>query len=177
MTQAAPAAASGGGESSEGGSTTQVTGTAVLTRSDSDFWKAIEADLRAIVGGAEAVGRSIVINRQSGVIMARAMPNELRDVTDYISRTQNTVTRQVILEAKVIEVELNDAYQAGINWAAVLTDGNKQYTLGQLTPPGGFDGNPLAPLNNPVVVAPGNPIDGFRQQYARWRVHRRRELH
>jgi len=138
-----------------------VTGTAVLTHSESDFWKAIEVDLRTIVGGEAATDRSIVINRQSGVIMARAMPNELRDINDYLRRTQSTVTRQVVLEAKVIEVELNDAYQAGINWAAVLTDGNKQYTLGQLSPPGGFDGNPLAPLNNPVVVAPGNPINGF----------------
>ncbi len=154
--------ASSGGESSQGGSSTQVTGTAVLTRSDSDFWKAIESDLRAIVGGAEAVGRSIVINRQSGVIMARAMPNELRDISDYISRTQNTVTRQVILEAKVIEVELNDAYQAGINWAAVLTDGSRQYTLGQMSPPGGFDGNALVQPNTPpITVAPGTTYNGF----------------
>ena len=156
---------SGSSSSSEGqsqsGTTSQVTGTAVLTHSESDFWKAIEVDLRTIVGGEAATDRSIVINRQSGVIMARAMPNELRDINDYLRRTQSTVTRQVVLEAKVIEVELNDAYQAGINWAAVLTDGNKQYTLGQLSPPGGFDGNPLAPLNNPVVVAPGNPINGF----------------
>jgi MSHA biogenesis protein MshL len=89
------------------------------------------------------------------------MPTELRDVADYLKRTQNTVTRQVVLEAKVVEVELSEAYQAGINWTAVLTDGNNQYTLGQRTPPGGFDGNPLGPTDQQVVVAPGNPIPGF----------------
>ena len=160
-TSGSGSSSSGSEGQSQGGSTSQVTGTAVLTHSESDFWKAIELDLRAIVGGEAATDRSIVINRQSGVIMARAMPNELRDINDYLQRTQSTVTRQVVLEAKVIEVELNDAYQAGINWAAVLTDGNKQYTLGQLSPPGGFDGNPLAPLNNPIVVAPGATVDGF----------------
>jgi MSHA biogenesis protein MshL len=156
--------ASGSSGSSSGGDNTQVTGTAVLTRSDSDFWKAIEIDLKAIVGGPEAAGRSIVLNRQSGIIMARAMPNELRDIGDYLLRTQNTVTRQVILEAKVVEVELSDAYQAGINWAAVLTDGNKRYTLGQMSPPGGFDSNQLVPRDGDITVAPGQVYDGFVNQ-------------
>jgi len=151
----------GEAQSSGGSSTAQVTGTAVLTHSESDFWKAIETDLRAIIGGDAAAGRSIVINRQSGVIMARAMPTELRDVSDYLNRTQSTVTRQVILEAKVVEVQLSDAYQAGINWAAVLKDGNKTYTLGQMSPPGGFDVNGLTPSGDPITVAPGTVYNGF----------------
>jgi MSHA biogenesis protein MshL len=161
-------AAPAGGED---GSGVDVTGTAVMTRNASDFWKRLEADVRALIGaptGAPAEGenavrndRSVVMNPQSGMIVVRAMPSELRDVADYLKRTQNTVTRQVVLEAKVVEVELNEAYQAGINWTAVLTDGNKQYTLGQRTPRGGFDGDLLAPNDNPVVVAPGNPISGF----------------
>ena len=148
-----------------------VTGTAVMTRNASDFWKRLEADVRALIGasnGSPAEGetavandRSVVMNPQSGMIVVRAMPSELRDVADYLKRTQNTVTRQVVLEAKVVEVELNEAYQAGINWTAVLTDGNKQFTLGQRGPRDGFDGDLLAPSDTPVVVAPGNPISGF----------------
>lgn len=150
-----------GSNSSSGGS---VTGTSVVTSNQTRFWDSIGIDLRAIVGaGAEKSDRSVVINSQSGVIVVRAMPNELRDVADYLSRTEATVTQQVILEAKIVEVELNDAYQAGINWAAVLRDGNKQYFLGQSAPPGGFDGDLLAPTGDPVTVAPGNPIDGFVQ--------------
>ena len=163
--------ASGGGAGAAAqpvaGDSVDVTGTAVLTRSGTDFWKAIEADLKTMIGvsvtaeGAEKAPseKNIVINRQSGVIVARAMPTELRDIAEYITRTENTVTRQVILEAKVIEVELNDAYQAGINWAAVLTDGNKQYTVGQLTPPGGFEGNPLVSDGRSIDVGPGNPVN------------------
>jgi MSHA biogenesis protein MshL len=158
-------AASGSGSSEGSGSggsgSPAVTGTAVVTRNESDFWKAIETDLHIIVGSAEQKDRSIVINRQSGVVVARAMPQELRDVADYLSKTEATVTRQVVLEAKVIEVELSDAYQAGINWAAVLTDGNRQIFLGQSTPPGGFDGNLLAPPGRDVTVSPGNTVDGL----------------
>lgn len=150
----------GSGQTSvSGGEAVDVTGTAVKTQSGTDFWKAIETDLKAIIGVVEGSEKSVVINRQSGVIVARAMPRELRDIGEYLARTESTVSRQVILEAKVVEVELNDAYQAGINWAAVLSDGNKQYTIGQLAPPGGFDGNPLAPVGDPLTVGPGNPVN------------------
>src|SRR5690606_18917110 len=126
---------SAGGAASGDGTNVDVTGTAVMTRNDSDFWRHIEADVRALIGANVVEGetvkndRSVVINPQSGMVVVRALPTELRDVADYLQKTQSTVTRQVILEAKVIEVELNDAYQAGINWTAVLTDGRKQYTI------------------------------------------------
>jgi MSHA biogenesis protein MshL len=151
------ASASGG----TGEGTTEVTGTSVLTRNGSNFWTGIEADLKVIVGASEGGASSVVINRQSGVIVVRAMPTELRDVADYLQRTQSTVTRQVVLEAKIVEVELSSAYQAGINWATVLTDGNNQFLLGQATPPGGFDRNPLTPPGGSTTVAPGNPLTGF----------------
>ena len=142
-----------------GGST--ITGTSVVTQSDTDFWKEIEANLIAMLGGPDAPDRRVVINRQSGVIVARGTADELRDIEEYLQTTEKTVTRQVVLEAKIVEVELNDAYQAGINWAAVMHDGNKQYTIGQSQPPNGFAGDPLQPQGTQVPVVPGNPINGF----------------
>jgi MSHA biogenesis protein MshL len=152
---------SGGGAVPPTADGSDVTGTSVLTRSGTDFWAAIEADLKAMIGATDGDGKSIIINRQSGVIVARAMPHELRDIEEYLKRTESTMTRQVILEAKVIEVELNDAYQAGINWAAVFSDGNKQYTIGQMSPPGGFDANHFVPRGDEITVAPGTRYDGF----------------
>ena len=62
----------------------------------------------------------------------------------------------MVLEAKIVEVELNDAYQAGINWAAVLTRGQQASTSSaSRRRRGGFDGDPLAPPGTPVPVAPG----------------------
>jgi MSHA biogenesis protein MshL len=144
-------------------STADVTGTAVVTENSSDFWESIAANLRAIIGAPEdkTGDRSVVVNSQSGVVVVRAMPNELRDVADYLAKTESTVTRQVVLEAKIIEVELSDAYQAGINWAAVLSQGSRQYFIGQSTPRSGFDGDLLAPPGTQVPIGPGNPINSF----------------
>jgi MSHA biogenesis protein MshL len=136
-----------------------VTGTSVVTRGDSDFWASIDSDLHNLIG--DKPGRSVIINRQSGVIIVHAMPNELRDVSEYLQQTARTVMRQVVLEAKIIEIDLNDAFQAGVNWATVLQRGSSQYTIGQSNPPNGFAGNPLTPTNNPVTIAPGNPISGI----------------
>jgi MSHA biogenesis protein MshL len=158
-----------GGESSSTDESTQTgstTGTAVLTRNETDFWKEVEANIGMLVSGAtkadgaKTYNPNVVINRQSGVIVVRAMPEELRAVTDFLRKTQSTVTRQVILEAKVVEVELNSGFQAGINWTGLATDGGKNYFFGQRGPDGGFDGDPLAAPGTSIPVTPGNPIVG-----------------
>jgi MSHA biogenesis protein MshL len=154
----AAGAESGGGSDDEQTQTSSTTGTAVLTRNDSDFWKGIETDISAIVASDEK--NSVVINRHSGVVVVRAYPNELRAVGDYLRKTQSTITRQVVLEAKVIEVELNDGFQAGINWTTLITRGNKTGTIGTNAPANGFDANPFAPSGNDVPVTPGIPIVG-----------------
>jgi MSHA biogenesis protein MshL len=141
--------------------TVNLTGTEVMTRMDSDFWGGIESDLKAIVGTQPE--HSLIINRQSGIIMVRALPRELRDVDDYLQRTADSVSRQVVLEARIVEVELDSAYQAGINWAAIAKVGAGNLFFGQSSPPGGFGGNLLTPPGTTVNVAPGNPnpVTGF----------------
>jgi len=52
----------------------------------------------------------------------RALPRELRDVDDYLQRPRLGI-RQVVLEARIVEVELDSAYQAGINWASIAKAG------------------------------------------------------
>jgi len=153
------AAGTATGDSNNGKPNVEISGTAIETRSDDNFWTAIETDLKTIVG--DKPDRSVVINHQSGLIMIRAMPNELRDAGDYLRKTASTVTRQVVLEAKIVEVELSDAYQAGINWASIVQNGASHYFTGHTAPPGGFDVNPFSPTNNTVTVGPGNPIAGI----------------
>jgi len=65
-----------------------------------------------------------VVDRHSGLVIVRAMPGELRDVETYLDNAQDNLQRQVILEAKVIEVDLNDSFQSGIDWAAISSDRN-----------------------------------------------------
>jgi len=99
------------------------------TISDSDFWSELRASLDSIVGNK--TGRRVVVSPQSGVIVVRAMPDELRSVDDYLLTTQNIMHRQVLLEAKVIEVTLSDGFQSGINWAALKDTGSSSVLLGQ----------------------------------------------
>jgi len=80
-----------------------------------DFWAELRSALQAIVGSGD--GRSVVLTPHSGVIVVRAMPDELRGVEHYLRETRLSVERQVMLEAKIIEVTLSDAFQSGINWA------------------------------------------------------------
>ena len=94
-----------------------VKSSSINTRSVADFWTELKATLISIIGDGE--GRSVVVDRHSGLVIVRAMPGELRDVESYLSNAQDNLQRQVILEAKVIEVDLNDSFQSGIDWAAI----------------------------------------------------------
>jgi MSHA biogenesis protein MshL len=98
----------------------------VTTQQQSDFWTDLRAALLAIVGGGE--GRSIVVTPHSGVVVVRALPGELRAVEEYLRATRNSVERQVMLEAKIVEVTLSDTFQSGINWAAFFED---RFSVGQ----------------------------------------------
>jgi MSHA biogenesis protein MshL len=86
-------------QSRAGGRTSSsLSGSDVETTSKSEFWKELESGLNSIVGNGE--GRSVVVNRQAGMVVVRAMPEELREVGDYLSELRSALYRQVILEAK-----------------------------------------------------------------------------
>jgi MSHA biogenesis protein MshL len=98
----------------------------VSTQQTNDFWAELRSSLQSIVGSAP--GRSVVITPHSGVIVVRAMPDELRGVEQYLRETRLSIERQVMLEAKIVEVTLSSAYQSGINWT-VFRD---NLSIGQL---------------------------------------------
>jgi MSHA biogenesis protein MshL len=111
--------------------------TDVATISANDFWGDLKQAIEAIVGSKDG-GRSVVVSPQSGVLVIRAMPDELRNVDAYLKATQLAVDRQVILEAKILEVELNDSYQSGVNWAsfASIKSGHDNRVSGGVIAPG-----------------------------------------
>lgn len=99
-----------------------VSGSQVSTQSESDFWSELTVALQAIIGSED--GRKVVVNPQSGIVVVRAMPAELRSVSEYLHTTQDIIERQVILEAKILEVELSDGFQSGVNWSAIASQSN-----------------------------------------------------
>jgi MSHA biogenesis protein MshL len=123
----------------------------VTTTSSADFWTELTQSLKAIVGDEK--GRSVVVSPMSGVIVVRAMPDELKNITAYLKASQLSIERQVILEAKIVEVQLNDGYQSGVNWGAFKNGGNSHTSIGQIAPggrlvPGGGTAASLTPGSN-----------------------------
>ncbi|MCG7498524.1 pilus (MSHA type) biogenesis protein MshL [Vibrio sp. Of7-15] len=124
-------AASNGSESSSSSSSSGSTGgTEIETTSESDFWAELERAVSTIIGSSN--GRSVVASSQASVITVRAFPDELREVKAFLGMSQERLKRQVILEAKILEVTLSDGYQQGINWTQ-LSDHVSVARLSNLT--------------------------------------------
>ncbi len=107
---------SGNGLSSQRG----VNGTNISTITATDFWTDLLLTLKSMVG--EENGRNVMVTPQAGLVTVRAMPDEIRAVQEFLDISEESVHRQVILEARILEVSLNDDYQQGINWTQILAN-------------------------------------------------------
>lgn len=96
-------------------STTSTGGTRIETITESDFWPMLQQAVANLIGSGK--GQSVVVTPQAGVITVRAFPDEIREVREFLGVSQERMQRQVILEAKILEVTLSDGYQQGINWS------------------------------------------------------------
>lgn len=90
-------------------------GTQINTQSEHSFWSNLQNTLQLIIGNAE--GSSVVLTPSAGVIVVRANAEALAAVEGYLKKAELVMQRQVILEAKILEVDLNQSYQQGIDWS------------------------------------------------------------
>jgi len=150
-------APTGTSTSTAGSSTSGLQSSQVSMTSKADFWDELSNALVAIVGSEP--GRSVVISPMSGVIVVRAMPDEMNNVAAYLKASQISVERQVILEAKIVEVQLNESFQSGVNWAVFQNNPNSLLSTGV-----GAPGSTLSPIlggaatalsSNPLAATPG----------------------
>jgi len=103
-----------------------------------------------------------VVMPQSGVVVVRALPAEQRKIEQFLQVTEGIMHRQVILEAKILEVELTDGYEAGINWAKMMSINGTQVGLGQSNGGDIFgDGRGRVDIPSGGIVSPGaaSPVD------------------
>ncbi len=101
-----------------GGSNNQNSGINLYTENESNFWDELKESLTAFVGTGG--GRSVIVSPQAGLVTVRGLPQEINAVKKFISDTESHLHRQVIIEAKIMEVTLNDDFQQGIKWEQVL---------------------------------------------------------
>jgi len=117
---------SGGGTEGEGNGSRTV----VKNLSDNAFWTTLANNLRQLVTGRGQAGDGdaggsdpVVINPMTGLVSVQATGAQHRQIQGYIDQLTAGAKRQVLIEVTVVEVDLNDSYQAGVDWASVSSQG------------------------------------------------------
>lgn len=141
--------------SSSGGIVTPQPSSQLTTESTGNYWDELKAQITTLIGPGG--GRSVVVSPQAGIVVVRALPAELREVGRFLNASQTNLQRQVVLEAKIIEVSLSDGFQSGINWAALGEVGTGKSVLFGQTGGGTIFNNGTSEIaNNPGVLDPNN---------------------
>ncbi len=125
----------GNNQQNQGGS-----GINLYTENEADFWSELKETLTAFVSTEK--DRSVIVSPLAGLVTVRGLPSEIEAVKEFIAATEKNLHRQVIIEAKIMEVTLNDDYQQGVHWEEVLGSlGDTNFTL---SAGGGISGNVIS---------------------------------
>ena len=154
--------AGGGGQSLRG--TLRVDGE---MGSKNDPYKQLDAALTAILGDGKAVqardpngppppeAARYSLDPGTGTLYVRARPSQIRAVADLVDHTQRVLRRQVLVEAQLIDVTLDDKFQYGVDWtllrnrvAGVIGENTAQIPSTQVPYP---DPSSAASLNRTVI--------------------------
>ncbi|MCX7133919.1 pilus (MSHA type) biogenesis protein MshL [Aeromonas sp.] len=105
-------------------------GTRIETDTNSDYWTDLRTSLEMLIGSGD--GRAVITSPQAGLVTIRAYPKELKAVREFLSQSETHLKRQVVLEARILEVALNEGYEQGVDWSGLSAswDGNKGITGG-----------------------------------------------
>lgn len=134
------------------------------------FWEAVEKSLGNIIGRSEAAqaggetNEYFTINRVTGTIVVVATREHLERVEKYINTLKKIMSRQVLIEAKVIEITLSDGFKFGVDWTLVHRNLNVAGTRTTSSVTAGASGfNTVAPtaIGGPVFTIGGTaPLFG-----------------
>ncbi len=143
----------GGGNSTTGsrsGSTSNNNSTAKIAgQSDTDFWADLDKSLTRLLAAnksqplmiteasksrdsrqQELFEASYTIDKQAGLVTVTGTDKQQRAVDNYLKRLRDKAMAQVLIEARIVEVELTDGFQSGINWQAVFSKSGPAATMG-----------------------------------------------
>lgn len=89
---------------------------------------------------------SVIANPENGLLAVRATGRQHERIQEFLDLVMSSAKRQVLIEATVVEVQLNDQYQQGINWASLKTGATSTTNFNQ---------SPVNGVPLPSQVAPG----------------------
>lgn len=116
---------SGGGDSASSGGNTSLTN--VETESIHNFWARLVANISAILGeepeegsgGEIPITETVIPNPEAGVLSVKATAKQHEQIQGFIDQVLVSAKRQVMIQTTIVEVTLNERYQAGIDWTAL----------------------------------------------------------
>jgi len=138
------------GSSGEGGGGVNTSTTNINSESNHNFWENLRRSILSVMAmPGESNDDAVVINPESGVVIVRATASQHQQVQGLIDQVLESVQRQVLVQATVVEVDLSDQFQAGIDWSIVDLSGS------------GFSVSTGAPgsLTSPLATSPGFVLD------------------
>jgi len=97
---------------------------------------------------------TVIANPEAGIITVRGTNKQHEKVQEFLDKVMSSAKRQVLIEATIVEVRLNQGFQAGIDWSRLNNPGNSGFTIDQT----------LGPQITPSATTPGlvagylNPI-------------------
>lgn len=97
---------------------------------------------------------SVIANPEAGIIMVRATGRQHEKVREFVDRVMSSARKQVLIEATIVEVALNQNFQKGIDWQ-YLQSNNPQIAVGQGPTTQAIDAvtGALMPVAGPAIVA------------------------
>ena len=128
----------GTGEDSGGsGGGSNISSTRLNTRSYNGFWETLNQNVLAILGeterssGGGEISDKVIINAEAGLMSVKATSREHQLIEEYVDKVLVNVRRQVLVEATIVEISLNDQYQAGVDWDLFLDPGEAGFIVDQ----------------------------------------------
>ena len=106
------------GDEGEQGGNTGASSTSVTNTASNDFWQSLETNIEAL-SKVNGVAGQIFSNRETGTVSVFTNSAGHESIQRFIDTVVGSARRQVLIEATVVEVQLNDEFQAGVDWARV----------------------------------------------------------
>jgi general secretion pathway protein D len=106
--------------------------TNIRSVSNNRFWRTLTRNVLAMLGETAEGGSDtepppsdrVIANPEAGVLSVRASSRQHAEIQAFLDQVVLNAQRQVLIEATIVEVELDDKYQAGIDWGMVREQGD-----------------------------------------------------
>lgn len=132
----------------------------VHNESENRFWDSLVANIAGVIndspltiGGSQPDADNIFVNRESGILTVRATSKQHQFVDTLIAKIVGSAQRQVLIEATVVEVTLNNSFESGVDWRMLDNNGGTAIDFAQL-----LTGSPQAS----TVTTPKTSILSYR---------------